>query len=90
MFHDIPTFLFLHIIGKSRQFSNSGWDELSRGQASVTSKLLPMYCILSAKESKRFLYRWPSCCKEPCRDTNVSGKGLHLCLFLLILANKTE
>lgn len=58
-------FCFANYIGKSRQLSDSGWDELPRGKASVTSKLLPVSRVLSAKEGKRLLYPRPSCCEEP-------------------------
>ncbi|KAG2238377.1 hypothetical protein Bca52824_092408 [Brassica carinata] len=44
--------------------------EMKEGLDVVRSKVE----ALTAKESKRILYRWTSSCKEPCRDTNVSRK----------------
>ena len=43
------------ILGESRSFSNSRWDELSRGKTFVAPRLLPVTSLLFTPKGKRSL-----------------------------------
>ena len=50
------------ILGESRSFSNSRWDELSRGKTFVAPRLLPVTSLLFTPKGKRSLNWRTSCC----------------------------